>query len=84
MIVGNKNATDRVPSAIDGEDLTTELGKNRYAKLTKMEAVMEQTIMEYSNIDIVLGQTAEWSHMVNTCITHQHDYKHDLVHRLTW
>ena len=71
-----KASEERLRTALGDNDLISEEAKNRYAAhrlLMRTEGVMEAAIQEYCNVDLVLGQIAEWGNMVNTSITH-HDH----------
>ena len=54
-------------------DLTTDEKKNEFAAwrlLMCTEGVMEAAIKQYCNVDLVLGQIAEWGDIVSRIITH--------------
>ena len=54
-------------------DLTTDEKKNEFAArrlLMCTEGVMEAAIKQYRNVDLVLGQIAEWGDIVSRFITH--------------
>ena len=54
-------------------DLTTDEKKNEFAAwrlLMCTEGVMEAAIKQYCNVDLVLGQIAEWGDIVSRFITH--------------
>ena len=59
-------------------NLSTEDAKDTYAAwrlLMCTSAILDAAVCDYHNIDLVLGQVAEWSDMVNIITTHHHDYK---------
>ena len=47
-------------------------------------AVLDAAVCNYHNIDLVLGQVAEWSDMVNIITTHHHDYKECICVQMDW
>ena len=54
-------------------DLTTDEKKNEFAARRLhmcTEGVMEAAIKQYCNVDLVLGQIAEWGDIVSRIITH--------------
>ena len=75
-----KKDTKEIKEALGLVDvnLCTEDAKDTYASqrlLMHTSAVLDAALCDYHNIDLVLGQVAEWSDMVNIITTHHHDYK---------